>query len=445
MLIRFVVTNFLSFNGESEFNMIAGSFKTHKHHVYNAGKVDVLKSAVIYGANGSGKSNLMKAIRFVQETVREGGITQPVDDKKFKLNKNNSKKPISFEIEFSLNNKIYSYGISLNHFEITEEWLYESGITVEDKLIFERKLAENGKISIKMADKYIKTQKEKTLIELIEENILQKEKLLLGLTNYLKIEEIKLVHDWFVTKLIVIFPGTEFQGILPLLLSSPELKQHFDQLLKTFDTGINQLTSASIDFDKYEIDPKDKMTRKEIETHMKTAPFLINNELNSVIIRDNGKLVVKKTISFHKDNEGNNIPFMISEESDGTKRLLDFIPALFNLLQQDYTYLIDEIDRSLHPSLLCAMICKIMADQNTKGQLIFTSHESNLLDLDIFRQDEIWFVEKDNKSGETKMYSLSEFKPRYDLDIRKGYLKGRFGAIPFLAKLHDLNWDNYGA
>ena len=86
-----------------------------------------------------------------------------------------------------------------------------------------------------------------------------------------------------------------------------------------------------------------------------------------------------------------------------------------------------------------------MANQNTKGQLIFTSHESNLLDLDIFRQDEIWFVEKDNKSGDTKMYSLSEFKPRYDLDIRKGYLKGRFGAIPFLAKLHDLNWDNYGA
>lgn len=445
MLIRFVVTNFLSFNEESEFNMIAGSFKTHKHHVYNAGKVDVLKAAVFYGANGSGKSNLMKAIRFMQETVRHGGIAEPVDDKKFKLNKNNSKKPISFEIEFSISNKIYSYGISLNHFEVTEEWLYESGITVEDKLIFERKLTETGETVIKMADKYGKTQKEKTLIELIKENILQKEKLLLGLYNILKIDEIKSVHDWFVTKLIVIFPGTEFQGILPLLLSSEGLKRHFDQLLKSFDTGINQLTSAVIDFDKYEIDPKEKMTRKEIETQMKTAPFLINNETNSVIIWDNGKLVVKKAISFHKDNMGNNVPFMISEESDGTKRLLDFIPAFYNLLQQDFTYLIDEIDRSLHPSLLCAIIYKIMADQTTKGQLIFTSNESNLIDLDIFRQDEIWFVEKDNKSGDTKMYSLSEFKPRYDLDIRKGYLKGRFGAIPFLAKLDDLNWDNYGA
>jgi len=445
MLIRFVVTNFLSFNEESEFNMIAGSFKTHKHHVYNAGKVDVLKAAVFYGANGSGKSNLMKAIRFIQETVRDGGIAQPVDDKKFKLNKNNSKKPISFEVEFSIGNKIYSYGISLNHFEVIEEWLYESGITVEDKLVFERRLTETGETVIKMADKYFKTQKEKTLIELIKENLLQKEKLLLGLYNILKIDEITSVHDWFVTRLIVIFPGTEFQGILPLLLSSEGLKRHFDQLLKSFDTGINQLASAVIDFDKYEIDPKEKMTRKEIETQMKTVPFLINNETNSVIIWDNGKLVVKKAISFHMDNMGNNVPFMISEESDGTKRLLDFIPALYNLLQQDYTYLIDEIDRSLHPSLLCAMITKIMADQTTKGQLIFTSHESNLIDFDIFRQDEIWFVEKDNKSGDTKMYSLSEFKPRYDLDIRKGYLKGRFGAIPFLAKLHDLNWDNYGA
>lgn len=445
MLIRFIVTNFLSFNEESDFNMIAGSFKTHKHHVYNVGKIDVLKAAVFYGANGSGKSNLMKAINFLKETVRAGGIDQPVDDKKFKLNKNNAEKPISFEIEFAIGKKIYSYGISLNHDVVTEEWLYESGITVEDKLVFERKTTNTGKISIKVADKYVKTQKDAMLIELLQENLLQKNKLLLGLNDVLKNEEIKSVKDWFEFKLILIFPETHFKGILPLLLSDNKLKRHYDQFLQSFDTGINQLGSEVIDFEKYEIDPKEKMTRKEIETHMKTVPFLLNNETNSVIIKDNGKLVVKKAISIHKDNLGKDTPFMISEESDGTMRLIDFIPAFYNLLQQDFTYLIDEIDRSLHPSLLCAMINKVMADNGTKGQLIFTSHESNLLDLEIFRQDEIWFVEKDNKFGDTKMYSLSEFKPRYDLDIRKGYLKGRFGAIPFLAKLNDLNWDNYGA
>ncbi len=86
-----------------------------------------------------------------------------------------------------------------------------------------------------------------------------------------------------------------------------------------------------------------------------------------------------------------------------------------------------------------------MSNENTKGQLIFTTHESNLLDLDIFRQDEIWFSEKNNKTGSTQLYSLSDFKPRYDLDIRKGYLKGRFGAIPFLAHLEDLKWENHDA
>jgi hypothetical protein len=445
MLIRFVVSNFLSFNEESEFNMIAGSFKTHKHHVYSAGKIDVLKSAVFYGANASGKSNLIKALNFLREAVHLGGIDQSVDDKKFKLNKRNNDKPISFEIEFSIEKKVYSYGISLNHDEIIEEWLYESGITVEDKLIFERKIDADGKLSINMANKYIKTPKDTLLIELLKENLLQKNKLLLGLNHYLKNEEIKSVKEWFDHKLKIIFPNTNFAGILPLLLSSQELKKHYDQLLQSFDTGIDQLGSAMIDFDKYEIDPKEKMTRNEIVAHMKTAPFLFNNDTSSVIVKENGKLVVKKAVSYHKDVMGKDIPFLISEESDGTQRLIDFVPAFYYLLQNDFTYLIDEIDRSLHPSLLCALIRKFMNDPKTKGQLIFTSHESSLLDLEIFRQDEIWFVEKNPKGGDSKMYSLSEFKPRYDLDIRKGYLKGRFGAIPFLANLNDLNWDNYGA
>jgi uncharacterized protein len=445
MLIRFVVTNFLSFNEESEFNMIAGSFKTHKHHVYNLGKLDVLKSAVFYGANASGKSNFIKAVNYLKEAVRTGGIDQSIDDKKFKLNKSNIDKPVSFEIEFSINKKIYSYGISINHDIIIEEWLYESGITIDDKLIFERKATSSDKISISMAKRYLKTQKDELLIDLLKENLLQKNKLFLGLSKYLKIEEIQAVKEWFDTKLTIIFPNTNFAGILPLLLSSQDLKQYYDQLLQSFDTGIDELGSAMIDFDKYEIDPKDNMTRSEIEAHMKTEPFLLNSATSSVIVKENGKLIVKKAISFHKNNQGRNTPFLISEESDGTQRLIDFVPAFFNLLQHESVYLIDEIDRSLHPSLLCALIHKVMADTSTKGQLIFTSHESNLLDLDVFRQDEIWFVEKDQRNGDSKIYSLSEFKPRYDLDIRKGYLKGRFGAIPFLAKLNDLNWDNYGA
>jgi hypothetical protein len=145
-------------------------------------------------------------------------------------------------------------------------------------------------------------------------------------------------------------------------------------------------------------------------------------------------------ITKHLNNQGESIEFDFSEESDGTKRLMDFLPIFDAMLKEDATFIIDEIDRSLHPSLLKTLMTKIMADGTTKGQLIFTTHESNLLDLDIFRPDEIWFAEKNRQTGNTELYSLNEFRPRPDLNIQKGYLQGRFGAIPFLGNLENLNW-----
>jgi hypothetical protein len=159
-----------------------------------------------------------------------------------------------------------------------------------------------------------------------------------------------------------------------------------------------------------------------------------------LITGESGKYLVKKVISFHQDSKGEKIKFEIEDESDGTQRLLDFIPAFDLILRNDLTIIIDEIDHSLHPALLKVLIQKVMDDDTTQGQLIFTTHESNLLDFKIFRQDEIWFAEKDKTTGESSLYSLIDFKPRYDLDIRKGYLKGRFGAIPFMTNLVDLNW-----
>jgi len=162
-----------------------------------------------------------------------------------------------------------------------------------------------------------------------------------------------------------------------------------------------------------------------------------------IVTKEKGKNIVKKVVAEHINNSGKKVSFDLDEESDGTQRLLDFIPAFDGVLQGEVAFIIDEIDQSLHPALLKALVEKLMKDETTKGQLIFTTHESNLLDLDIFRQDEIWFAEKEKKSSSTQLYSLSDFKPRYDLDIRKGYLKGRFGAIPFLANLEELNWQNH--
>ncbi len=446
MLIRFIVSNFLSFNEEMEFNMLAGSLKTHKHHVYNAGKVDVLKAAAIYGANGAGKSNLIKAIEFLQEAVKYGGISKSVNDKKFKLNKANEIKPVSFEIEFSIDKKIYAYGVSFNHNVVTEEWLYESGVTIEDKLIFERKVSKTGKPAIKVADRYRKTQKQKYLIELMEESLLKPWELFLGKSEELKIDEIIAFRNAVEESIVVVYPGSKFQSLVPALTTSKRFNVFANELLRTFDTGVRELGVETIDFEKFIGDEDEEFKKELIEIIESGKNVSLNTNTGGVLItKEKSKIIIKKVVAHHLGSDGKNISFDLNEESDGTQRLLDFIPAFDRILHDDVTFIIDEIDQSLHPALLKALVHKIMADESTKGQLIFTTHESNLLNLDIFRQDEIWFVEKEKKSGGTQLYSLSEFKPRYDLDIRKGYLKGRFGAIPFLAYLKDLNWQTHNA
>lgn len=446
MLIRFVVNNFLSFDEEKEFNMLAGSFKTHKKHIYKAGKVDVLKATAIYGANGAGKSNLIKAIEFLQDAVEAGGIFKSVNDKKFKLNKLNESKPVSFELEFSIDKTIFAYGVSFNNSIVTEEWLYESGVSTDDKLIFERKSLKTGKHRINIAEKFRKTQKQRLLIELMEENLLKPNELFLGKSEELKIDIISAVKNKIDKEIVVIHPGAKFHSLVPPLTTSKRFKAFANELLTTFDTGVRELGVETIDFEKFFGDDDDEFKKEVLEIIESGSTVSVDTKVGGVIVtKEKGKLVVKKVVAQHIDSDSKIVSFDLNEESDGTQRLLDFIPAFDGMLNERVTFIIDEIDQSLHPALLKALVRKIMADDQTKGQLIFTTHESNLLDLDIFRQDEIWFVEKDKRSNASQLYSLSEFKPRYDLDIRKGYLKGRFGAIPFLAHLEDLKWQTNNA
>lgn len=379
MLIRFNTSNFLSFNEETEFNMLASnSLKMHKDHVYTLKKnLNVLKASAIYGANGAGKSNLIKAIHSFKEIVEEGYIPKNADLRKNKLVADSMNKPITFEVEFSTGDKIYTYGISFSSNICLEEWFYETGIK-SPKLIFERKYSPEKKHPvIKMNEKFIKTEKNKLLITLMEENLLKNNELFISKRENLKIKELDELFDWFICGLIIIYPDTHYNSVLNDSYSNENFRSFSEKLLDSFDLGIDKL-----------------------------------------------------------------ILFDIKDESDGTKRLFDFILMIDNLLKNDSTYIVDEFDRSLHPFLLQKLVQKIMSSK-TKGQFVFTTHETGLLNCKIFRADEIWFVKKDKELRSTQLYTLAEFKPRYDLDIEKGYLNGRFGAIPFLSKLEDLNWENH--
>ena len=223
-----------------------------------------------------------------------------------------------------------------------------------------------------------------------------------------------------------------------------DLSQSMSKFLKYFNTGVSDLMPKKIN---YETEIKNLPTKviNELITDLEKGKRALigsnDNRVGYAFEKDKKGLVEAfKLVTIHKNKKGENIEFEMIEESDGTRRLIDFIPMLVDLTKNDSVYLIDEIDRSMHPILTKGIMEFFLnINKETKGQLIVTTHESNLLNLDLFRNDEIWFVEK-NEHGASHFYSLLEFKPRNDKDIKKGYLNGRFGAIPFLTNPSDLNW-----
>ena len=442
MLIRFTAENIFSFNKETEFNMLAGDIRRHSDHLFKFPKIELLKSAVIYGANGAGKSNLCQALDLLYRIVNKGSINVALSDKHFRLGQN-EKHPTSLEVEFIKDKVGYAYGLTYHAGIVKEEWLYILHYgKKEDELVFERKTNNKAKETLKLSPKYTKSPKDKLLIELYEDDLLKPDNLFIHLAKDKKFREITAAFEWFEHHIAIIFPGTRNVSFIKSFLDSKEFKTFVNETISSFETGITGIDVLSIPFNSYFGEDNIPERDNVLKAIQHGAYLQVGSTRNAIALMEEGIPVVKKIVSYHTNEKGEEVVFDLIEESDGTRRLIDFIPVLFLLLGTPVTIFIDEIDQSLHPSLLKDFITKVQQIPNKKGQLIISTHESNLLDLDLFRQDEIWFAEK-NKNGESHFYPLSDFNVRPDLDIRKGYLSGRFGAIPFLANLKDLNWDKY--
>ena len=261
MLVRFAASNFLSLKEEVEFNMLTGDFETHKHHVYQAGKVEVLKAAAIYGANGAGKSNLVKAINYLQQLVHRGGIFEPIGNRKFKLDPICQKEPLRFEVEFYTNDKLYSYGIAIDYIKILEEWLYEG-----DRMIFERQTDESGRPSLNLADEYQRTEKQRLLIELVRDNLLEGHELLLSKNEQLKVaNEIEVTKRWIEGQIRILYPQTKYGGLVLDIVESEEMKLFVNEALRTFDTGADSIGTKEVrlnDFADIDNDEKQRIIQK---------------------------------------------------------------------------------------------------------------------------------------------------------------------------------------
>ena len=292
--------------------------------------------------------------------------------------------------------------------------------------------------------------KNNLLISLLEDNILKSNELLLSKRDVVKNPLITDAYHWLTTKLNVIFPETHSTSIFDERYSDDVFRTQSERLIAALDLGIDALTLKDEDIESFKlriaewpelIQGIDRIVQRLSKLPEGEQAVLLESGVFAVSIRREEDKYFARRVQAQHEVKNTLYDFELKEESDGTQRVFDFVPMVHSVKTEACTYVIDEIDRSLHPTLVRALVQKIVSDKNMKGQLIFTTHDAGLLDGKIFRNDEIWFAEKDRETQSTHLYTLDEFKPRADLDIEKGYLNGRFGAIPFLARLNELNWE----
>jgi AAA15 family ATPase/GTPase len=435
MLIRFTVSNYLSFNEEIEFSMIPGKCRSHAHHVVKGnkrGSINVLRAGIIYGANASGKSNLVKAMSFARHLIING--TRPkkhIPRAHFKFDASCVNKPSRFEFEFKLKKEAYAYGFELDSQRIHDEWLYKITKTTQKK-IFERHTLDNNESKVEFGDFPFNDKREQKLVNLMKT---RENQLFLTQSIEAGIKQFEHIINWF-RKLIIIFPGAYDHGIELAIEKNETIHHLLLDFLERFDTGISGISTKQMDLknDAAAL-PEEIQTRltETLETGKMTILNTPNNVRCLVSMNKQNELEVFKLMANHKIKDSTNETSLeIKDESDGTQRLLDLIPVLYLVLNEDYVCIIDELDRSMHPKLSFNILEMFLDNRaNHESQLIVTTHETSLLNLNLLRRDEIWFVEK-NKDGASSVFSLEEFVPRYDSDVRKGYLLGRFGGIPIL-------------
>lgn len=446
MLVEFSVENLLSFKDRSSFSMVAGKERLKKNHVNKPfNKISTLKLATLFGANASGKSNIIKAIDLGKRLVtKEVDLTSKMASK-FRLVENIN--PIStLEYKIHHKNHIYIYGFSFDSLQFTEEWLYllkSKGGEVEQ--VFDRKF-DGDTPNIELGDVFDnKDLLTKNLFESYKED-----SLLISLVDQfnfnndsLGLNHMKNIYDWFSNSLTIIYPTSKVtDGIHHELNRNSDFRDTFTKFLNALDTGIDKIIFKDIKKENLPFPDKfldrviASLLKKGSEKNTASISDPIKGEL-VLVNKENDEITFFKLVTQRKvDGSDRYIDFDTSEEeSDGTKRLFDLIPIIMSTVKGDNVVIVDEIERSLHPNLVQALIrFYIRFAEDTYSQLILATHESALLDQEILRRDEIWFISK-SKNGASSLHSLSEYNQRFDKELRKSYLSGRFDGIPDLSDI----------
>ena len=412
MLLQFSVENFQSIKNKVILSLEPSQDKEHPENIITKKKYSAMNTIVIYGANASGKSTLFKALTIALNTIRTSSnvqITNAIPVNPFRFDEVSIKHPTSFEFIFVANNgKKYVYGFSAFSDRIVEEYLYVYN-TAKPSLIFDRTNTVEYKFPRQL----------KTEMELVLQRNTPN-KLFLSTATSWNVSATKPAFEWLATGMDTFTNIIDMQGMAldmyrneqhgEFTAFTQELMQHADINISSIKVKAREITQDQLNQNPFGIIFQMPVVQKHYEYQITTG---------HIIKKDDGS---KKEY-----------PLQLADESLGTQQLFTFGPILKNAFDFGKVIMIDEIDKSLHPFIVQFLMNLFRNPEiNKKGaQLIATTHETALLSLDTFRRDQIFFTEKNSDTGITDLYSLDEFSVRKTDNIEKGYLLGRYGAIPY--------------
>ena len=412
MLIEFSVKNFLSFKEKVTLSMEKGNGDENLENVITNNITDLLKTAAIYGANASGKSNILKAFTCAILMVRNSNLI-PIEGKwnfikPFLFDETSKKSPSEFEFIFIVNNVKYRYFFSADENKVYDEIL-DAYYSQKPTNIFTRTKTNN----------YVFNSDKNKLESLATNNT--ENKLFLSTATTWNYDKTKDAFLWFSTAIDTYDSFNEIadKDLIDYSNDDESLKTFSLKLLKEADILIKDIT---VDYEEKEIDSTmvDMFIPPLARNGKKYKIKNVNIEVEHEVVDNNNNRHIYK-LNFN-------------EESSGTRVLFAFAPFLKRAFENTKIIIVDELEKSMHPSLV-KFIVKLFNNENinkANSQLIFTTHATNLLDLELLRRDQIWFTEKNPDNGVSELYPLDSFSVRKDENISKGYINGRYGAIPFI-------------
>lgn len=453
MLIRFSVQNFLCFRDEATLSLIASSDDRHTEHLLTSseGAPPLLKAAAIYGANGHGKTKFVEALRFIERLVLSAaGDEDPPAVRPFRFSEQCRSEPSRFVIEFRSGTTNYEFGIVIDTSGIQEEWLLTKR-GQRETLLYERVENERSANSsgFKFGARLRSSKSPNTKFKVqdyLEFLATEIDKCRPFLVEAAKkgIEILGEPLSWFMKNIYIVSADAPYGHLHTRALGEQDFLPFLSKFVRDADIGIdclsverNRIPHAALET-LYESLGTD--FRRELQELEEGERVMVGDSEGPDMLIERGEGDAYYGVSIvtkHSTSEGlQELPLF--EESSGTRRLLDLVPMMAQEAEGVITYVVDELDRKLHPLLAYRFLQAFLKSPNV--QIVFTTHNTLLLDLDLLRRDEIWFVQK-RQDQNVEVYSLADFKIRPDLDVRKGYLNGRFGAIPFLGNVADLGWD----